>query len=251
MGAARKTMQLSWLIATTAEAATKAPEVDDNTVLRNVYIPLVIIASTIIFYGSKRSKNMTEMETMSSKDAMMFPIVGSCVLFGHFLIFGLFAVGMTILPAIQVVTGAPKKGDAPLIKFSFTIPAIPVINPEAEKTDVELFLGDLVAYPIGLAIAVWYATTKNWLANDVLGTAFCIQAIEMMSLGTYVNGVILLIGLFFYDIFWVFGTGYFMEGDNSVMVSVAKNFDARSSSSSRRATLWCQMSRDSFLCSAW
>ena len=53
-------MQLSWLIATTAEAATKAPEVDDNTVLRNVYIPLVIIASTIIFYGSKRSKNMTE-----------------------------------------------------------------------------------------------------------------------------------------------------------------------------------------------
>jgi len=52
------------------------------------------------------------------------------------------------------------------------------------------------------------------------------QAIEMMSVGTYVNGVILLIGLFFYDIFWVFGTGYFMEGDNSVMVSVAKNFDA-------------------------
>ena len=58
---------------------------------------------------------------MSSKDAMMFPIVGSCVLFGlfllfkffakeylnmlftfYFLIIGLFAVGMTILPAIQV-----------------------------------------------------------------------------------------------------------------------------------------------------
>ena len=83
------------------------------------------------------------------------------------------------------------------------------------------------------------------------------QAIEMMSLGTYVNGVILLIGLFFYDIFWVFGTAtswkyagisdprlwppsgeatsdpatspravVLSEGDNSVMVSVAKNFDA-------------------------
>ena len=97
----------------------------------------------------------------------------------------------------QIVTGAPKEGEAPLIKFSFTIPAIPVLNPEAgspslsiqpshgslshrgtvaaEKTDVEMWLGDLVAYPIGLAIAVWYATTKNWLANDILGTAFCIQ----------------------------------------------------------------------------
>ena len=28
----------------------------------------------------------------------------------------------------------------------------------------------------------------------------------MMSLGLVLNGVILLIGLFFYDIFWVFGT---------------------------------------------
>merc|ERR1711871_1476152 len=128
MGAARKTMQLSWLIATTAEAATKAPEVDDNTVLRNVYIPLVIIASTIIFYGSKRSKNMTEMETMSSKDAMTFPIIGSCVLFGLFLLFKFFAkeylnmlftfyflilgiasVAMTLAPAVQKLVGPPKK----------------------------------------------------------------------------------------------------------------------------------------------
>jgi len=79
---------------------------------------------------------------------------------------------------------------------------------------------------MGGAIAIWYATTKNWLSNDILGISFCIQAIEMMSLGSFVNGVILLCGLFVYDVFWVFGTGYIMEGGNSVMVSVAKNFDA-------------------------
>jgi len=235
---------------TVADAAAEAvAKIDDTQILINVYVPLLIVASTIIYYGSKRSQDMKEMETMSKNDAMMFPIVGSCVLFGlfllfklfakeylnllftgYFLIIGSFAVAMTILPGVQVFTGVPKPTDKPLVKYSFTIPAIPLLNPEAEKCDIELTFGDIIAYIIGFGIAIWYATSKggdyNWLANDLLGTCFCIQAIEMMSLGTYQNGVILLTGLFFYDIFWVFGTGYFMEGDNSVMVSVAKNFDA-------------------------
>jgi len=165
---------------------------------------------------------------------------------GYFLIIGSFAVAMTILPGVQanetrilfsllpmlilssltvisagfifspfsslqVFTGVPKPTDKPLVKYSFTIPAIPLLNPEAEKCDIELTFGDIIAYIIGFGIAIWYATSKggdyNWLANDLLGTCFCIQAIEMMSLGTYQNGVILLTGLFFYDIFWVFGTG--------------------------------------------
>jgi len=57
----------------------------------NVYVPLLIVATSIIFYASKRSLDMKEMETMSSKDAMMFPIIGSCVLFGLFLLFKFFA----------------------------------------------------------------------------------------------------------------------------------------------------------------
>jgi minor histocompatibility antigen H13 len=54
--------------------------------------------------------------------------------------------------------------------------------------------------------------------NNVLGIAFCLQGIERFSLGTYKAGAILLTGLFFYDIFWVFGT--------DVMVTVAKSFEA-------------------------
>ena len=40
----------------------------------------------------------------------------------------------------------------------------------------------------------------------------------MLSLGSTQVGMILLSGLFFYDIFWVFGT--------DVMVTVAKSFEA-------------------------
>ncbi|XP_039015367.1 signal peptide peptidase 2-like [Hibiscus syriacus] len=45
-----------------------------------------------------------------------------------------------------------------------------------------------------------------------------VSGIEMLSLGSFKTGVILLAGLFVYDIFWVFFT--------PVMVSFAKSFDA-------------------------
>jgi minor histocompatibility antigen H13 len=231
-----------------ATAATgDAPKIDDANVLLNVYVPLLIVATSIIYYAAKRSLDQKEMEAMSTKDAMMFPVVGSCVLFGlfllfkffakeylnllftfYFLILGLASVAMTLLPAVEKVTGAAKKDDKPLIKFDIKIPYFNdgVEGSEHEKTEIEMTGNDLVCYIFGAIIAVWYGATKHWLANDILGVSFCIQAIEMMSLGSYKNGIILLCGLFFYDIFWVFGTGFFMEEGNSVMVSVAKNFDA-------------------------
>lgn len=64
----------------------------------------------------------------------------------------------------------------------------------------------------------WYWQTKHWAANNVLGLAFSLQGIEHLSLGAVQHGVILLCGLFFYDVFWVFFT--------PVMVTVAKSFDA-------------------------
>ena len=59
---------------------------------------------------------------------------------------------------------------------------------------------------------------KHWLSNNALGLAFSITGVEHLSLGAVSTGVILLSGLFFYDIFWVFCT--------PVMVTVAKAFDA-------------------------
>lgn len=66
--------------------------------------------------------------------------------------------------------------------------------------------------------SAWYLRDRHWFASNVLGLAFSLQGIEHLSLGSVSVGAILLSGLFFYDIFWVFFT--------PVMVSVAKNFDA-------------------------
>ena len=67
-------------------------------------------------------------------------------------------------------------------------------------------------------LTAYYSMTKNWIASNIFGLSFSINAIQLLSLDSFKTGMILLSGLFFYDIFWVFGT--------EVMVSVAKNFDA-------------------------
>jgi len=46
---------------TVADAAAEAvAKIDDTQILINVYVPLLIVASTIIYYGSKRSQDMKE-----------------------------------------------------------------------------------------------------------------------------------------------------------------------------------------------
>ncbi|MBA0844400.1 hypothetical protein Goarm_001500 [Gossypium armourianum] len=84
--------------------------------------------------------------------------------------------------------------------------------------EIEFTRSQIIAAIPGSFFCAWYASQKHWLANNILGLAFCIQGIEMLSLGSFKTGAILLTGLFVYDIVWVFFT--------PVMVSVAKSFDA-------------------------
>lgn len=202
-----------------------------------VYIPysvnIVLHAALTVYVGSWRSvKEGAPSEQMTKKDAMRFPIVGSCVLFGLFLLFkflpkalvnALLASYITILGAFVIVATLepfvnplfPERLRNKVLHFP-TIPKIPFLLSEPlviEPTVTEVALG----IP-SLGLGLYYFLTKNWLANNVLGLSFSIMGIESMSLGSVQTAGILLTGLFFYDIFWVFCT--------PVMVSVAKNFEA-------------------------
>jgi len=77
---------------------------------------------------------------------------------------------------------------------------------------------DVISFLLSLAVGALHIKFNHWTSNNAFGLAFTLQAIELISLGSFVNGSILLSGLFVYDIFWVFGT--------DVMVTVAKSFDA-------------------------
>uniref|UniRef100_A0A9I9CHA4 Signal peptide peptidase n=1 Tax=Cucumis melo TaxID=3656 RepID=A0A9I9CHA4_CUCME len=113
----------------------------------------------------------------------------------------------TLLPAIKRYLPDHWNEDAIVWRF-----------PYFRALEIEFTRSQVVAAIPGTFFCAWYALKKHWLANNILGLAFCIQGIEMLSLGSFKTGAILLAGLFVYDIFWVFFT--------PVMVSVAKSFDA-------------------------
>jgi minor histocompatibility antigen H13 len=142
---------------------------------------------------------------MSSKDAWMFPLVGSTVLFGlyilfkyfskeyinllltgYFLLFGLGALSTTLAPWLEdlgtVLMGRRKRKP---YQINFTL--------FKEKVSLEFTYIDILAWTLGLALISWYAYEKHWIANNLIGLAFCIQAIAMISLGSYKVGCILLV----------------------------------------------------------
>ncbi|PKU59462.1 signal peptide peptidase 1 [Dendrobium catenatum] len=188
---------------------------------------VILTACLTVYVGCCRSVKATPpSETMSNEHAMRFPLVGSAMLLSLFLLFkfvskdlvnavltcyffvlGIIAFSATLVPSIKRFL--PKHWNDDLIIWH---------APYFHSFSVEFTRSQIVASIPGTFFCAWYASQKHWLANNVLGISFSIQGIEMLSLGSFKTGAILLAGLFVYDIFWVFFT--------PVMVSVAKSFDA-------------------------
>jgi len=166
---------------------------------------------------------------MTKKDAYMFPIIGSGVLFGlymlfrifskeyvnllltvYFLFLGFYAVAETFVHVIHKISPALKHST--VREFSYSLPW------KNEKQVISFNQADIVSWLFSIISIIWYTLSKHWIANNFIGLAFSVQGVSLISLGSYQVGCILLGGLFIYDIFWVFGT--------DVMVTVAKSFDA-------------------------
>jgi len=199
------------------------------------YGAILVMALLPIYVGSHRSLSQKATETMSAENAWKFPFVGSAVLFGfyilfkicpkeyinllltaYFVIFSVGALTATITPWISYILPSHKK-EKPLI----SIPQFWNFGDEASKkskNNINFTKAEAVSFIFSVFLGGLYFWQKYWVVNNIIGLAFCVQAISLISVGSYKIGCILLSGLFFYDIFWVFGT--------DVMVSVAKSFDA-------------------------
>ncbi|CAM8967218.1 unnamed protein product [Rhodiola kirilowii] len=190
-------------------------------------VNVILTACLTVYVGCHRSVKPTPpTETMSNEHAMRFPLIGSAmllslfllfkflskdlvniVLTGYFFMLGIVALSATLLPCIEGFL--PKRWNEEEIFWRF---------PYFKSLEIEFTRSQVFAGIPGAFFCAWYASKKHFLANNILGLAFSIQGIEMLSLGSFKTGAILLVGLFFYDIFWVFFT--------PVMVTVAKSFDA-------------------------
>lgn len=162
----------------------------------------------------------------------MFPIIASGALFGLYLIFKIFSkdyvnpmltcyfffLGVLALShLLSPIIGSLVPSSIPNIPYHIHF----VEGQGANKKDLinyKFSSHDIVCLVISTIIGVWYLIQKHWIANNLLGIAFAVNGVELLQLNNIMTGLILLCGLFVYDIFWVFGT--------NVMVTVAKSFEA-------------------------
>mmetsp|Transcript_1630 Transcript_1630/g.3693 ORF Transcript_1630/g.3693 Transcript_1630/m.3693 type:complete len:506 (-) Transcript_1630:34-1551(-) len=168
--------------------------------------------------------------SLQDGDAYMFPILGSAVLFGLFLVYKyldsewikfLFSsyvvlmctngLGINIGQLVALLYNSRGLGR---FRTLFVVPWL----------EVKVTWIDVVAYLISCALGVCYIQTRNWIVNNIMGLSFCLLGLKHVGIATYKTGLIMLCGLFVYDVFWVFGsTSVF--GSN-VMVTVATGVQA-------------------------
>jgi len=194
-------------------------------------IPIVVGSFRSVKHHKKQQESTEKPETMSTKDAAMFPFIASIVLLSIYVVFKLFskehvnflltlyffALGIFALTHVlsPILNRLVTSSFVQHYSFQFTQ------GTEKDRNsliDFEFTTIDVVSLIASTLFGCWYLWKKHWIANNVLGLAFSINGIELLHLNTILNGCILLGGLFFYDIFWVFGT--------DVMVTVAKSFEA-------------------------
>ncbi|KAI9023505.1 signal peptide peptidase-domain-containing protein [Phycomyces nitens] len=169
-------------------------------------------------------------ETLTTNDALMFPIIASGVLFSLYMLYRYLDerylnYGITAYFSIVGCAAMTKTG---LMVAKAVVPLSLLKNVEKYKLSLSkggkrmnhfsFTIVHIALAVLSMLMTIYYGITKNWVASNLFGLSFSVNALTLLSLGSFTTGMSLLAGLFFYDIFWVFGT--------DVMVSVAKNFDA-------------------------
>ena len=175
------------------------------------------------------NKSLNEDEAViGMSEAKKFPIIASCFLFGIYLLYKFlpktvfmgiinvyFSASIVLSTSGLAVELIPFSESLTAIIFSCKIPSFLQDLLEAKKFELSkarIICIALVAIPVG-----FYFATKYWALNNIFGVLFSVVALKSLNLSTTKTGLFLLWALFFYDIFWVYGT--------DVMVTVAKNLD--------------------------
>ena len=193
---------------------------------------------------------------MSLKDAYLLPVFGSLALYGLFIattewdrtiinyaltayfgIMGALAtaqVGVIILTAVITLFGIKldywhirlirtshgtfcqraRDGHPALIK-EYLKANLPKLNTEfytARFSVVHLFM-----LPVSAMLSAYYVGTKNWVASNLLAFSFALSAVQMFTLESFKAGVVLMSGMFAYDVYW--------SNKPEILNVVLKNFD--------------------------
>lgn len=172
----------------------------------------------------KKAKS-EDIETMGWSDTLQFPLMAGATLCG--LYFAMHYLGkdtVNYLIITYIALGGTVGIKSMLVSFTgdmfsaFDKDYLADFHVKFIDLEVQVTLLDLGCCVISFIQMGLYVYFKNWIYNNMLALLFCIQALQSMFIGNFKNGFTLLILLFFYDIFFVFGT--------DVMLTVAKGINA-------------------------
>ena len=163
-------------------------------------------------------------ETMSKDDVMKFPLYAGgtlCTLYGLIKYFGKEVVNPILLSYMAL--GGSVSIKALLLNLGSMFESLDEKKLFHMKIgfleiDQDITVLDLISLAISGVMVGIYILTKSWIYNNILAILLSINAIQQIFLGNFKNGFMMLTALFFYDIFFVFGT--------DVMLTVAKSIDA-------------------------
>eukprot|EP00792_Barthelona_sp_PAP020_P004343 TRINITY_DN2064_c0_g2_i1.p1 TRINITY_DN2064_c0_g2~~TRINITY_DN2064_c0_g2_i1.p1 ORF type:complete len:385 (-),score=118.98 TRINITY_DN2064_c0_g2_i1:104-1222(-) len=198
--------------------------------------PLIsIVATALLHFGVKlatpkqRKISPDNVEILKKKDVLMLPLTFSIALLGLFIaikklnpklvstllmVYFTFACFTTISITFVRFWTFLRPDSNILIEINGSIPLkLPFIK--ASSFDFSITAAHCIGGMIGLVLIALNIQTDHYLLNNVFAISLIILAIDKMVLPSTKLALLILCILFFYDIFWVFGT--------PVMITVAKN----------------------------
>ncbi|KAH9978656.1 signal peptide peptidase-domain-containing protein [Lactifluus volemus] len=214
-----------------------------NVDLLSAYVGIITTATISIYFGSfgslSKSKDPSDndeedsMPRLTSEEAWLFPVIGSVLLGGLFLVIkyfgkewinwllslyfilaGFYSVPHSLIRLAKIMYGTQRWNEFDRHRVRF----------EKATNNVASFsvrTPSLFLTPIGVIPSLLYAfgngPSKSILLTNILALSLACEAMSMLKIDSFRTGSILLSGLFVYDVWWVFGT--------KVMVSVATSLD--------------------------
>jgi minor histocompatibility antigen H13 len=198
-------------------------------------LPIYFGAFRSVRFLKKAADSGQKLEnSISKKDAMLFPLIASVTLLSLYVVFklvpkeyitilllsyffflGVFALAHIVSPYfVRFVPEIPQLQNLPY-HLQFTRGEG---EAKEELVNLDFCTYDIMAVAVCALVGLFHLWQNHWATNNVFGLAFCLNGIEIIHLSSFKTGAMLLGGLFFYDIFWVFKT--------DVMVTVAKSVEA-------------------------
>ncbi|KJE94681.1 signal peptide peptidase [Capsaspora owczarzaki ATCC 30864] len=180
----------------------------------------------LVWHGSERSAQAVAavkrneqpaeyIQTMSKREVLLFPVVGSFTLL---LIFFLFEWIQFLLIISQTVMACSSVAFliSPLVHA-----CLARTFPHAMRSGLSNWCtwGEFCSIALAVGVTLVWMYSGHWLLVDILGFGICVVGITFIQIPNVKLVTLLFVGLLLYDVFWVFFSERWFH--SNVMVEVA------------------------------